>query len=361
MRREAMNSKVTTNIFRVSAAVVLFILFASTAALAEGVTLDYGLNLISFESNGATRTAKVYVPASYNAETATPVILAFHGASESADAMINHTRFNKLAESKGFVAVYPEGSEIFVYGSWRKVWNAGDCREDNQADDVGFVGQLLDLLEASVNVNKSRIYATGLSNGGMFAQYLTCELSTRIAAVVSVAGGMSIQTAECNATRKVPVRHIHGLADTIVPIEGGGIDPEFTISGCEKRSIYDMIDYWAAHNENLEETYVSYENEKVTCTTSSDSSDEAETTLCVIQSFGHAWPGEEMDDLFDYDASESMWTDFFSDYEMPETVSDPSENGEGNSEEEDIRYNYYDDSDDGDDLGDDDNSGACGC
>ena len=49
----------------------------------------------------------------------------------------------------------------------------------------------LDLIDYMVNnysVDKQRIYACGLSNGGFMSYYLACNLPNKIAAIASVAG-----------------------------------------------------------------------------------------------------------------------------------------------------------------------------
>ena len=56
-------------------------------------------------------------------------------------------------------------------------------------DDIAFIGALLDAVEQSVCVDASRVYATGVSNGGGMVARLACELSDRLAAIAPVAGG----------------------------------------------------------------------------------------------------------------------------------------------------------------------------
>ena len=89
---------------------------------------------------------------------------------------------------------------------------------EGKADDVKFVGSLLDDLATVVNVDPKRVYATGMSNGGMMCYRLAAELSDRIAAIVPVAGTMAID--EAKPKRPVPVMHFHGTADRIVPFGG---------------------------------------------------------------------------------------------------------------------------------------------
>ena len=54
-------------------------------------------------------------------------------------------------------------------------------------DDLAFVDELLDLLIGDYCADDNRVYATGMSGGGIFASRLVCDMSDRIAAAVSVA------------------------------------------------------------------------------------------------------------------------------------------------------------------------------
>src|SRR5262249_57738455 len=99
--------------------------------------------------------------------------------------------------------------------------NAGaGCGEGgmNMVDDVGFVGAILDKLQADVCVDTGRIYATGMSNGGFLSHRLACELSNRIAAVAPVAGVLGVPT--CTPARPISVMHFHGTSDQLVPYNG---------------------------------------------------------------------------------------------------------------------------------------------
>jgi polyhydroxybutyrate depolymerase len=89
------------------------------------------------------------------------------------------------------------------------------------AKDVRFISDLIDDLEKAFNVDPTRIYADGLSNGGGMAFVLSCTLSDRIAAVGMVAAAQSLPWDWCTDRRPVPMIAFHGTADRLVPYEGG--------------------------------------------------------------------------------------------------------------------------------------------
>ena len=119
-------------------------------------------------------------------------------------------------------------------------WNVGGWTLDSKIDDVGFISSLLDSLSERYNINQSRIYSTGMSNGGYMSFLLACQLSDRIAAIASVTGSMTPQTYNlCNPQRPIPVLQIHGTNDQKVPYKG---NRKWSLS------INKVLEYWINHN-----------------------------------------------------------------------------------------------------------------
>ena len=88
---------------------------------------------------------------------------------------------------------YPDGAG--------RRWNDGRA-VGAERDDVGFVRALIDSLERELEIDPRRVYATGISNGGMFAHRLACELPGVLAAIAPVAGALPAALAErCGAAR----------------------------------------------------------------------------------------------------------------------------------------------------------------
>ena len=116
-----------------------------------------------------------------------PLVLVLHGGGGNAGNAESMTGFTAKAEEEDFIVVYPEGT-----GRFRKrhlTWNAGHCcgiAMKRRVDDVGFIGALLVKLLADYPVDPKRVYATGMSNGGMMTHRLGIELSDRLAAIAPV-------------------------------------------------------------------------------------------------------------------------------------------------------------------------------
>jgi polyhydroxybutyrate depolymerase len=168
-----------------------------------------------------TRTYRVYVPSGLPT-TKVPLLVALHGGTGWGAQFELNSGFDGLAQANGFIVVYPDGVGTGAKADVNRTWNGGGCcgvAQRDKVDDVGFVRALIDQLEAKYAIDPARVFATGHSNGGILAYRLACELSDRIAAVALQSGTMEISS--CAPSKPVSLLHIHGTADTNVPIDGG--------------------------------------------------------------------------------------------------------------------------------------------
>ena len=260
------------------------------------------------------RTYRVHVPAQYDAASAVPVVVCFHGAVTNGPLTSLYTQLDDKADQAGFVAAYPNGT-----GANRLLltWNSGGIPSqlpEAQRDDVRFTRLLLDDLESVLNVDKKRVFATGLSNGGMMSYRLAVELPDRIAAIASVAGCLALPNPR--PTRRVPILEIHGTEDRLVPWNGLGLGP------FQLRSVDETIDFWVRHNgcdpQGIVEPLPDKEQDGTTCTRTTYAAgvDGADVVLITITGGGHTWPGSPYDVKFlgpttkDFDANDAIW-DFF--------------------------------------------------
>lgn len=259
------------------------------------------------ESDGMDRRFIVHVPTRYDHQTATPVVFAFHGYSNTPQQQEQWSMMSAKAEEAGFILVYPYGSG-FPAG-----WNGGDCCLTGLTppDDVAFVGAMIDWLEQELCIDPSRIYATGFSNGGFFSHRLACELSDRIAAVGSVAGMMGID--DCSPGRPMPVLQLHGTADPVVPYDGS------LVLGF--RSVEETIAGWIERDGCGSEPVLTYDQGEVTCMSHEDCEAGVEVELCTVEGGGHTWPGGA--DILgagpttqDIVANDYLW-EFFMDHPLP--------------------------------------------
>lgn len=146
-----------------------------------------------------------------------PLIIALHMAAHSA-AQMESTGLSAFADGHRFVVAYGQG-----VGGY---WNAGGCCGADKADDVAYLRDLVAAVEASVDIDRSRVYVIGMSNGAMMAYRAVCEAPQVFAAAGVVAGALMPGVRCGNST--IRVVQIHGTRDTTVPLHGGtgyeGID-----------------------------------------------------------------------------------------------------------------------------------------
>lgn len=171
---------------------------------------DYSVTTLH---RGLLRNYLVHVPASYTGHSAVPLLLDYHGFSKDAS---NERKYSgQLAESdkRGFIVVWPNGLALS--------WNAyGCCFLDDalHIDDVSFSRAVIAAMQGRTNVDASRIYVTGISNGGGMVQRMACEAADVIHAAVSVS--YPLNTNACHPARPISLWEIAGTADTTIGYYG---------------------------------------------------------------------------------------------------------------------------------------------
>lgn len=172
----------------------------------------------TMEFDGRQRTFEMYVPPT--APRPLPTILLLHGGKGTASQMRRYVSFDSLAAAEGILAVYPEG----VGGEWNdgrpEIGNMNQQAADT--DDVDFLLAVIDNLVSHGLADPKRIYAAGISNGGMMVLRLACEHPDRVAAIAVVAANQPVGL-DCQPETPVPAVFFHGTNDRFVPFDGGDI------------------------------------------------------------------------------------------------------------------------------------------
>ncbi len=211
-----------SRIAEVLAAVILLCLLARPA-LADSLgpsALTPGDYDFSLTHGGRVRTYLLHIPPQAADKKPLAVVLNFHGGGGAAKGQKEWSGLDAVADREGFLAVYPDGTGRF--GRRLLTWNAGTCcgyARTNAVDDVGFVSALLVDLAARTPVDRTRVYATGMSNGAMMSYRLAVEASERIAAIAPVAGGMVVESFTPHLP--MPVMHFHSVDDPRALYQGG--------------------------------------------------------------------------------------------------------------------------------------------
>ncbi|MGD2154725.1 MAG: PHB depolymerase family esterase [Gemmatimonadales bacterium] len=272
-------------------------------------------------SSGQKREYLLYVPSSYDSTRSTPLVISMHGGAMWGAAQRETSRWNDVADRHGFLVVYPSGTEF------PKMWHASEPGADLTAD-VRFISELIDTLEANYNIDASRIYADGFSNGGGMAFVLSCTLSDRIAAVGMVASALFLPWSWCTDQRAVPMIAFHGTDDQIAPYRGG----RSWVAPIPFADIPRWTANWARRNRCAPDPVESVVPPDVTRLEYTNCTDDAAVVLYTIIGGGHTWPGGTPPPKWlagstsnSVHASSEMWA-FFVDHPLRQTRSRARQN-----------------------------------
>ncbi|MCX7620610.1 MAG: hypothetical protein N2037_07175, partial [Acidimicrobiales bacterium] len=245
----------------------------------------HGLTLRTLPMGGATREFRLYVPDEHDGSEPLPMVMDFHGLLETAELHARSDQWEVKGEEVGAIVVTPQGLGPVPH------WNAVPGPDN---DDIVFVRALYDLLGSELCVDLNRVYAGGLSNGGMMSSALACAMADTFAAIGLVSGILFGD--DCQLTRPVPGIVFWGKKDPILPYEGGlmkrtGAPPSpdqggfppvevavaklASLNGCSTESVVEPV------SEHVEKrSYPCPEG--------------VEVALYVVSDGGHTWPGSEL-------------------------------------------------------------------
>jgi polyhydroxybutyrate depolymerase len=218
-----------------------------------------------------------------------PLVLAFHGHFGTGAGLEKLTHFDALSDKFGFIVVYPDG----IAGSWN------DGRpQDVGADDVGFVRSLIADLSRRYPIDRKRVYATGFSNGGSFAQYLGCNLADEIAAIAPVSGYLPRAVVDtCHPARPISVLQIGGTSDPVEPFGGGEVKIGYIDRG-SVLSAQETVDVWKANATCSGAPAIvavppapPLDGTSIVTTTYGGCTGGAGVQLDMVFGGGHTWPG----------------------------------------------------------------------
>ena len=278
---------------------------SETIVTEDQIEVQASIKRCTVKHNDLDRLFYIFIPETYSSSTVyQPLLFSLHGYTSSAILNMRYTGVKKIASEEGFIAVFPQGSILRSTGATH--WNVGGWTLGSTADDLQFIESLIDFMTMRYRLDPSRIYSTGMSNGGYMSYKLACDLSSRIAGVVSVTGSMTVETEEgCNPSHPTSVAQIHGLEDSVVSYYGN------TFS----KPIEEVMDYWVAHNNCTSEpssSDIGGSNGGGIHDVYSGCDNLTNVELYLMTNMGHNWPNLNNHDL---QASATVWN-FLSKYDI---------------------------------------------
>lgn len=239
----------------------------------------------TIDVDGVSRRYSLHLPTTRPAGRL-PLVLAFHGRLGTGADMERLSGLSDLADRDGFVVAYPDGLQ--------RAWNGGQGLTPSgapPADDVAFSDRLVGALRAELPVDADRVYAVGMSNGGIFVNRLACERPAVFAAVATVAASASVDVAaRCAPSGGPGVLALHGTADTFVPYSGGP-----TAGGGQVLPAPENARAWARRDSCDTGPHVQTLVPEVTETRWGGCAGGASVVLVTLEGGGHTWPGSDAD------------------------------------------------------------------
>lgn len=258
---------------------------------------------------GEERTYRLFVPKSASPDSELALVVALHGGLGSGDQFADNSQLEKLAESEGFIVVFPDGEG--------RTWNAGNCCGESardKVDDVGFLEALIDELKATLPVDAERVFMTGHSNGAMMTFRFACERADQVVAIAPVAGSLEIPG--CSPSAPVDLLAIHGDSDKNHPLEGG--EGSRSIANVAFVSMAETMRLWTS-GFGCSGSPVTKTEGALTTTAWDTCRGGATASLVVIAGADHPWPGGKMPERTtsvqgvptqELDASKAIWAFF---------------------------------------------------
>ena len=217
---------------RTTSGLLLVALWFAFGGTASAQTIDLGRGELP-----------VHVPAGYNTDAPTPLLVLLHGYGSSGEGQESYMKFGELVDSHGVLLVYPDGTRQAT-GRNPRFWNASRacCNfAGSTVDDAAYVVAIIDEMKSLFNVDPKRVYLIGHSNGGFMSYRTAHEHSGVIAAIASLAGAASSEDL-APPSNPVHVLQIHGTDDETIAFDGGGIEDATYPSAME------TVERWASYN-----------------------------------------------------------------------------------------------------------------
>jgi poly(3-hydroxybutyrate) depolymerase len=180
-----------------------------------------------------TRTGRTFLlalpPGATNATSAAsfPLLYVIHGYSENAALILDRTRLDALATSRGFLVAAPQG-DPGTNGAWSLGNAPGDGRPTDglaDADDeVTFLNDVAACIGDALQLplRAGGVFVAGLSQGGKVACRFACGARSgggvRVRGLALAAGVQAEANRRCASGGRVPTLVFYGGADAVTPL-----------------------------------------------------------------------------------------------------------------------------------------------
>ncbi len=270
--------------------------------------------VVQLEHGGRMRSYRLHVPPGIERMKSSALLFVFHGGGGDSSQAASSTGFSGIADRERFCVVYPDGTGFFR--NRLLTWNSGGIpvyAQEHDVDDSGFVRAVLESVKKLAPIDPDRVFATGMSNGGMMCHRLARECEDVFAGIAPVSGAMNFT--QRDASLPIAVMIVHGTKDEHVLFGGGR--PKRSMGKAGDRvdaSVAAARDHYLARNAHTGEPEAKAEGNVRIETWMQGGG--MPVRVVTIDGGGHAWPGgprgdyRGADEPVDWPASERIW-EFF--------------------------------------------------
>ena len=244
---------------------------------------------------GIQRHYLMYIPKNIPSGKKVPLLICLHGRGGTAETMQSHFKVNPFADRDTFIVLYPEG----IDNRWtdgRATVGVDDSPK--RPDDVGFITKLIDTLIKNYPVDASRIYATGVSNGGVMSYRLGVDLKGKIKGIAAFVANVGEDFSKQNTpTVPIDVMIVNGTADPIMPYEGGYVKVRGQLIGpvlsTEQSAQYFAKAFSCNQKPSVSPTIDTDKDDGTSYYTSTYTCPASKIKVITIVNGGHAIPGKK--------------------------------------------------------------------
>ena len=247
-------------------------------------SLPTGSNAYAMQWDGEQRTYRVFVPTGLTGPS--PLVVMLHGGGGSGQQAETSYGWDRLAQEEHIIVAYPDALGPVIHA-----WNVDGVDETGApccgrsgrdgVDDVGFVLAMVEAIGQASPIDRGRVFAAGISNGGILSYTLACESDV----FAAIAPDSATMLADCRHPNPTSVIHIHGLEDTTIPFDGSPGTGPATIDGPRIDSV---IEAWRTV-DGCDAPDVTTAG--VVVTSIASCADGRSVELVTVADGEHGWPG----------------------------------------------------------------------
>jgi polyhydroxybutyrate depolymerase len=266
-------------------AAVLAIAGCAARDTPESEAFGEGVSVHRISLDGLDRTYRLYKPAGLPA--AAPLVVMLHGGFGDGAQAERAYGWDQLAGSAKFVVAYPDGLD--------RAWNVnggGCCGQPAHKgiDDVAFIAAVVGDIRKSVGIDASRVYATGISNGGIMSYTLACNT----ALFAAIGPDSATQLDPCRSPHPTSILHIHGTADRLIRYSGG---PGAGVAHINGPPVQELNAFWRNVDRCAEPAVTA---SGMVSTSTAICADNRSVVLVTVDGGGHEWPRFATEKLWEF-------------------------------------------------------------